>query len=91
VITNKTGPEVRDYSSLSLTYGGIRAVEEGPPDGRVLRENLKVTRCQKCQKPSEHPFGTLAPRGVDCVAREGEEHDHGNPIGQGAFPQHRLS
>jgi hypothetical protein len=47
VITNKTGPKVRDYSSLSLTYGGIRAVEEGPPDGRVLLENLMVTRCQK--------------------------------------------
>jgi hypothetical protein len=59
VITNKTGPEVRDYSSLSLTYGGIRAVEEGPPDGRVLLENLKVTRCQKCQKSSESPFGTF--------------------------------
>jgi hypothetical protein len=29
VIANKTGPEVRDYSSLSLTYAGIRAVEEG--------------------------------------------------------------
>ena len=29
VIANKTGPEVRDYSSLSLTHGGIRAVEEG--------------------------------------------------------------
>jgi hypothetical protein len=28
VITNKTGPEVRDYSSLSLTYGGIRAVKK---------------------------------------------------------------
>jgi hypothetical protein len=33
-----------------LTYGAIRAVEEGPPDGRVLLENLKVTRCQKCKK-----------------------------------------
>ena len=31
VIANKTGPEVRDYSSLSLTYAGIRAVEEGRP------------------------------------------------------------
>jgi hypothetical protein len=29
VIANKTGFEVRDYSSLSLTYAGIRAVEEG--------------------------------------------------------------
>lgn len=29
VIANKTGLEVRDYSSLSLTYAGIRAVEEG--------------------------------------------------------------
>lgn len=29
VIANKTGPEVRDYSSLSLTHAGIRAVEEG--------------------------------------------------------------
>ncbi len=28
VIANKTGPEVRDYSSLSLTYAGIRLVEE---------------------------------------------------------------
>jgi hypothetical protein len=28
VIANKTGPEVRDYSSLSLTHAGIRAVEE---------------------------------------------------------------
>jgi hypothetical protein len=29
VIANKTGPEVRDYSSLSLTHAGIQAVEEG--------------------------------------------------------------
>ena len=29
LIANKTGPEVRDYSSLSLTHAGIRAVEEG--------------------------------------------------------------
>jgi hypothetical protein len=29
VIANKTGPEVRDYSSLSLTHAGIRAIEEG--------------------------------------------------------------
>jgi hypothetical protein len=29
VIANKTGPEVRDYSSLSLTHAGIRAVQEG--------------------------------------------------------------
>ena len=29
VIANKTDPEVRDYSSLSLTHAGIRAVEEG--------------------------------------------------------------
>ncbi len=29
VIANKTGLEVHDYSSLSLTYAGIRAVEEG--------------------------------------------------------------
>ena len=29
VIANKTGPEVRDYLSLSLTHAGIRAVEEG--------------------------------------------------------------
>jgi hypothetical protein len=29
VIANKSGPEVRDYSSLSLTHAGIRAVEEG--------------------------------------------------------------
>jgi hypothetical protein len=28
VIANKTGPEVRDYSSLSLTHAGIHAVEE---------------------------------------------------------------
>jgi hypothetical protein len=28
VIANKTGPEVRDYSSLSLTHAGIQAVEE---------------------------------------------------------------
>jgi biotin operon repressor len=27
VIANKTGPEVRNYSSLSLTHAGIRAVE----------------------------------------------------------------
>jgi hypothetical protein len=25
----------------------------------VFLENPKVTRCQKCQKPSEHPFGTF--------------------------------
>jgi hypothetical protein len=31
VIANKTGPEVRDYSSLSLTHAGIRAVEEDRP------------------------------------------------------------
>ena len=29
MIANKTGPEVRDYSSLSLTHAGIQAVEEG--------------------------------------------------------------
>ena len=29
VIANKSGPEVRDYSSLSLTHAGIRAVGEG--------------------------------------------------------------
>jgi hypothetical protein len=29
VIANKTGPEVRDYSSLSLTHAGVQAVEEG--------------------------------------------------------------
>jgi hypothetical protein len=28
LIANKTGPEVRDYSSLSLTHAGIQAVEE---------------------------------------------------------------
>jgi hypothetical protein len=28
LIANKSGPEVRDYSSLSLTHAGIRAVEE---------------------------------------------------------------
>jgi hypothetical protein len=28
VIANKTGFEVRDYSSLSLTYAGIQVVEE---------------------------------------------------------------
>jgi hypothetical protein len=28
VIANKTGPEVRDYSSLSLTHAGIRAAKE---------------------------------------------------------------
>jgi hypothetical protein len=28
LIANKTGPEVRDYSSLSLTHAGIRVVEE---------------------------------------------------------------
>jgi hypothetical protein len=28
VIANKTGLEVRDYSSLSLTHAGIRLVEE---------------------------------------------------------------
>ena len=28
VITNKSGPEVRDYSRLSLTYGGVRAVKK---------------------------------------------------------------
>jgi hypothetical protein len=31
LIANKTGPNVRDYSSLSLTHAGIRAVEEGRP------------------------------------------------------------
>ena len=31
VIANKTGPNVRDYLSLSLTHAGIRAVEEGRP------------------------------------------------------------
>ena len=69
VITNKTGPKVRDYSSLSLTYGGIRAVEEGPPDGRVLLENLKVTRCQKCQKGGSEAFGTF---GTPSVSVSGE-------------------
>lgn len=29
MIANKTGPEVRDYSSLSLTHKGIRVVDEG--------------------------------------------------------------
>ena len=29
VIANKTGPDVRDYSSLSLTHAGVQAVEEG--------------------------------------------------------------
>jgi hypothetical protein len=29
LIANKTGPEVRDYSSLTLTHAGIRAVEQG--------------------------------------------------------------
>ena len=28
LVANKSGPEVRDYSSLSLTRAGIRAVEE---------------------------------------------------------------
>ena len=28
VIANKTGSQVRDYSSLSLTHAGIRAVDE---------------------------------------------------------------
>jgi hypothetical protein len=31
VIANKTGPNLRDYSSLSLTHAGIRAVEESRP------------------------------------------------------------
>ena len=31
VIANKTGPNVRDYSSLSLTHANIRAVEESRP------------------------------------------------------------
>ncbi len=31
VIANKTGASARDYSSLSMTYGGIRAVEGGRP------------------------------------------------------------
>jgi hypothetical protein len=31
IIANKTGPNLRDYSSLSLTHAGIRAVEEGRP------------------------------------------------------------
>ena len=31
LITNKTGPEVRDYSSLSVTHAGLRAVEEDRP------------------------------------------------------------
>jgi hypothetical protein len=30
-IANKTGASARDYSSLSMTYGGIRAVEGGRP------------------------------------------------------------
>ncbi len=29
VIANKTGPEVRDYSNLSLTYAGAQLVEKG--------------------------------------------------------------
>ncbi len=29
VIANKTGPEVRDYSSLSLTHAGVQLVEKG--------------------------------------------------------------
>jgi hypothetical protein len=29
VIANKTGPEVRDYSSLSLTHAGVQLVEQG--------------------------------------------------------------
>jgi hypothetical protein len=29
VIANKTGPEVRDYSSLSLTHAGTQLVEKG--------------------------------------------------------------
>jgi hypothetical protein len=29
VIVKKTGPEVRDYSSLSLTHAGARLVEKG--------------------------------------------------------------
>jgi hypothetical protein len=28
MIANKTGPEMRDYASLSLTHAGIQAVEE---------------------------------------------------------------
>jgi hypothetical protein len=31
VIANKTGPNVRDYSSLSLTHAGIRVVKESRP------------------------------------------------------------
>lgn len=31
VIANKTGPNVRDYLSVSLTHARIRAVEEGRP------------------------------------------------------------
>jgi hypothetical protein len=31
VIANKTGPNVRDNLSLSLTHAGIRAVQEGRP------------------------------------------------------------
>jgi hypothetical protein len=27
----------------------------------VFLENPRVMRCQKCQKPSEHPFGTFGP------------------------------
>jgi hypothetical protein len=32
LIANKTGSDARDYSSLSLTHAGIRAVEEGPAE-----------------------------------------------------------
>jgi hypothetical protein len=31
VIANKTGASARDYTRLSLTYGGIRAIEGGRP------------------------------------------------------------
>ena len=31
VIASKTGASARDYTRLSLTYGGIRAIEGGRP------------------------------------------------------------
>jgi hypothetical protein len=35
----------------------------------MFLENPKVTRCQKCQKPSEHPFGTFGTPSVSVFSK----------------------
>jgi hypothetical protein len=35
----------------------------------VLLKNPKVTRCQKCQKPSEYPFGTFGTPSVSVFEK----------------------